>query len=901
MKGRSLAVYGLLGVILLGAGVRLLFLLTPYMDSDQAINGLMARHVLQGEFPFFFYGQDYCGSIEAYWVSTVFFLLGVSRYTLNGAIALLSLFFILFVYLFARRIADPKTALLAALYSALPSYYLVFHSVLARSAYIEIPILGTLLFIFCHKILSRERCRKSHFFFLGLFCGLGMWTHFLIVYFFPPIFFLILLKGPRVWWRRSVGFFFLGLLGGGLPLWVHNILHPLATWHYLSETSGGGETFGNSLRAFFLQRFPEVLGVRDNDTGAFFLPYFSVGLYLTVGILMLLWLGVEGRNALATLKGKKDRSYGDWLLPLYLFCFPLIFALSGFASGHTSRYLMPIFSALPVSLALITRRIGSFSPFLSFLFIALNLSGNLWGTWERGPFFSAKLKEHYRQARESDEALLAWLKKAGLFRIYCLDYWTSVRLTFDAREEILFAAPYGDRYPQYTRRIDQSPRPAFLFPGDNPDFEETLKAIGGSYQKGQVSGYSIYYGFSPPPYDFEEVVPSASTEVHEPVLEGQKKVFDRDLNTRWTSGLPQKPGFTFQIDLGRIVSAIGRVTLYAGSPEDLPRGIRLEISREGRRWEKVREVPSYFGSLFWSGPHPFHRPMDRVDLIFPPRSGRFLRLTQLGTDPVYYWSVAECYVYRVRPRSSPPEADVHTVIAHLKAIAPKTFYGDPWLEANSENGRGKAKAQRDPMDGSGNGEWLRPQEGVVLAVERAYASPLADFIPHRLNGPRLEREVAGYRLFSLSPSPYFGQALEPKYWKVSANVNARAAEMAVDGKVSTRWTTDRPQRPGDFFQVDLGKVQTVSALRCRVGSSRNDFPRGLVLAYSEDGIKWSPLVGQPRPVLLRWTGETLLSGGGDLALAFTPVPLRYLRLIQNGQDPVYYWSIHELELFQGRP
>ncbi len=66
--------------LLLGLAVRLLFLLTPNMDSDQAVTGLMARHILGGEFPFFFYGQDYCGSIEAYLVSTDLFFLGASRF-----------------------------------------------------------------------------------------------------------------------------------------------------------------------------------------------------------------------------------------------------------------------------------------------------------------------------------------------------------------------------------------------------------------------------------------------------------------------------------------------------------------------------------------------------------------------------------------------------------------------------------------------------------------------------------------------------------------------------------------------------------------------------------------------------------------------------------------------------
>jgi hypothetical protein len=34
-------------------------------NSDEAIVGLMARHMLQGERPLFFYGQAYLGSLDA--------------------------------------------------------------------------------------------------------------------------------------------------------------------------------------------------------------------------------------------------------------------------------------------------------------------------------------------------------------------------------------------------------------------------------------------------------------------------------------------------------------------------------------------------------------------------------------------------------------------------------------------------------------------------------------------------------------------------------------------------------------------------------------------------------------------------------------------------------------------
>ena len=47
-KGIFPARLALVLILLLGAGIRLLYLYYPIMDSDQAITGLMARHILQG-------------------------------------------------------------------------------------------------------------------------------------------------------------------------------------------------------------------------------------------------------------------------------------------------------------------------------------------------------------------------------------------------------------------------------------------------------------------------------------------------------------------------------------------------------------------------------------------------------------------------------------------------------------------------------------------------------------------------------------------------------------------------------------------------------------------------------------------------------------------------------------
>ncbi len=69
----------LLLVLLLGLAVRLVVMLrVPEVHHDEAVNGLMARHVLRGEFPVFFWGQDHAGTLAAYLIAVPFAVLDAS-------------------------------------------------------------------------------------------------------------------------------------------------------------------------------------------------------------------------------------------------------------------------------------------------------------------------------------------------------------------------------------------------------------------------------------------------------------------------------------------------------------------------------------------------------------------------------------------------------------------------------------------------------------------------------------------------------------------------------------------------------------------------------------------------------------------------------------------------------
>ena len=100
-----------------------------------------------------------------------------------------------------------------------------------------------------------------------------------------------------------------------------------------------------------------------------------------------------------------------------------------------------------------------------------------------------------------------------------------------------------------------------------------------------------------------------------------------------------------------------------------------------------------------------------------------------------------------------------------------------------------------------------------------------------------------------------------------------------------------------MFQLDLRKVQTLSGMGLRMGESRRDYPRDLILLFSKDGRTWQRAEAE-WVADLYWAGTRLFKMRGErLLYLFSPTAVRYLKLVQKGVDDTYYWSIHEIELY----
>jgi hypothetical protein len=116
---------------------------------------------------------------------------------------------------------------------------------------------------------------------------------------------------------------------------------------------------------------------------------------------------------------------------------------------------------------------------------------------------------------------------------------------------------------------------------------------------------------------------------------------DGSLETRWDTGA-QNPGDFFEIDLNN-PSVCRCVSLKFGpSGLDFPRGYKMEISSDAKTWTEVaRDEQTDLPILRYVKP----RDLD-LDIFMPPRETRYIRITNLGEDNKFYWSIYDIQIYQ---------------------------------------------------------------------------------------------------------------------------------------------------------------------------------------------------------------------------------------------------------------
>jgi hypothetical protein len=162
--------------------------------------------------------------------------------------------------------------------------------------------------------------------------------------------------------------------------------------------------------------------------------------------------------------------------------------------------------------------------------------------------------------------------------------------------------------------------------------------------------------------------------------------------------------------------------------------------------------------------------------------------------------------------------------------------------------------------------------------------------------------VVGFRLKEsgtlTAPAAPVGRRLKPSDFRASASDASDRLSLAFDRDVDTRWLTGRPQNGDEWISIAFDRTRDISSIELQTASrSFGDYPRELEMeSVGEDGAR---TVLYRSPMLIPY-GLTLAQSGSQPALVVN-LPgnrTRTLTIRQVGHTRRWFWSIHELGIFE---
>lgn len=484
-------------------------------NADEAVVALMARHILAGERPLFFYGQAYLGSLDAWLVAGMFRLIGES--VLAVRVVQIGLYLATITSAYALALTwyrDRWLANLTALWLAAPPVLVVVYTTASLGGYGEALLIGNLLWLAASHAGRTWPAWAA----LGFLTGLGLWVFPLTGVYALPAWAWVLWRqrplaerAPLICWALAAG----ATLAGAAPwLWATLTQGPAT----LAEM-GGAAIAGVSGLPFaqaLLQRAVSLL---------LFAPTVVAGLRAPWGVALLalplapLALAVYGAALFAAGRRQAEAraAPGQWLLGGTAATLGLAFVLTPFGSDPSGRYFLPLALALAFVAArwLAALRVrGRAGRWLATTLGLGLVTFNLWGVAQSAaaaPRLTTQFDPVAQVEMRDLPRVAAFLRERGETRGYA-NYWVTFPLAFLSREDLVFAArlpyhldfrytPRDDRYPAYTAAADAADRTAYIVTR-HPPLEARLRAglaaLNVAYQEERLGDFTLFYGLTRP-------------------------------------------------------------------------------------------------------------------------------------------------------------------------------------------------------------------------------------------------------------------------------------------------------------------------------------------------------------------------------------------------------------------
>ena len=634
--------------LLLGIGLRLLYLFASdfLIDSDEAIVGLMAKHMLETwKVPIFYYGQHYMGTLEPITAAVFFKLLGISSVVLHLVPLLWFALTQFFLYRLVQENMSSHAARISGLLFAIAPLGFIEWSTKARGGFIEIIFLGVFAFLFLFRSYRAKRvidARRSMFI-ASFVVGIGWWVNNQIVYFCPAaalIYFLTFSRyGKKEFFRTALFSLFLFLLGGS-PYWIYNCIFPGASFGMFAFVAPN--LFGKQLNGIWEHAVPILLGGKrfSHEEQLFFHSNCVSHILLVVPIFLAIVALVLKKNT------STERLFVVSCL-LTIGTMGAVFVYSSFGFLFLApRYLLPFYAVFHPLVAYVLCSMPvkrgyqylGLSPFVALALISI-FNGGLTVSGQPLVYDGARVSK-------DNQEILTTLENEHISLIRT-NYWIGYRIAFETKEAVkfvLFQTPKEARIRSYEQLVISYRQllelPLLVVPPQAMYIREALKTLGISYRQRFLSGYVLFDRLSfawldhlqkIPVKDFKVTASDSSAEI--PLM------LDEDDSTRWASHRPQDPSMSIAVTFDAPIK-LRMINLALGSfKSDYPRlALLYVIDRDGNERQLFSDSQSKSIDYFFDS-------MENTGFLLPPEEVSGVKIQQAGKDRLFDWSVAELRLF----------------------------------------------------------------------------------------------------------------------------------------------------------------------------------------------------------------------------------------------------------------
>lgn len=517
----------LAGILILAGGLKsvlLLFDRVPF-NSDEAVVALMARHILAGERPVFFYGQAYMGSLDAWLVALGFSLFGQEVWVIRLIQTLLYLLTIITTVWIGREfLGSSNIGLGAGLLMAIPAVNVTLYTTASLGGYGEALLIGNMILISALKInatLSGDNRKPVPFWWLafGAFAGLGLWANGLtLIYTIPAGLSALaqLIRGKSL--RHQIGHIAAALGGfivGSIAWWLYALDHGFSG--LLQELFGSAVAVeGGSWLARSFSHMLNLLLLGSTVTLGLRPPWSTAWLALPlIPFILFLWALVffQWGRWLSDKRNSTRRTY--WVLAGICLTLAGGFIVTSFGVDPSGRYFVPLVVPFSLVASAVFIRFANKHSLYGIIGFALLLVFHLWGNVQSALNFPPGITTQFYAPAQIDHRrlpeLIRFLKSEGINRGYT-NYWVSYPLAFYSQEELIFIprlpyhndlryTPRDDRYPPYRELVNASQEVAYITT-KNPTLDTAIVSgfnrAGLAWKEIWIGDYHVFYDLSIP-------------------------------------------------------------------------------------------------------------------------------------------------------------------------------------------------------------------------------------------------------------------------------------------------------------------------------------------------------------------------------------------------------------------